>query len=216
MTQSWRGPYTRYKEFFLNISALYEKRPDVRAFLEIILSLSTVIIFLIFALKPTAITIVDLLQQIKERKETLSALTQKVTDLKTVNTIVQQNQDYISDIDSAIPAIPNPDILSEQIEGLAAKNSIEILGISVNQIPLVGDLTNKSATKYTPLPENVNEMPFSLSLRGGFSNLILFIHDFQNMRIATKIDTLSINSSVSNNGSTVVAVITGRVPYLGK
>jgi Tfp pilus assembly protein PilO len=216
MAQNWRGSYTRYKEFFLNISTLYEKRSDVRAFLEIILSLSTVIIFLIFALKPTAITIVDLLQQIKERKETLSALTQKVTDLSTVNGIIQQNQNYIPDIDSAIPTIPNPDVLSEQTEGLAAKNSIEILGISVNQIPLVGSLTNSSTTKYAPLPENVNEMPFSISVKGSFSNLILFIHDFQNMRIATKIDTLSINSSVSNNGLNIVAVISGRVPYIGK
>jgi len=215
MAQSWRGSYTRYKGFFLNISALYKKRPDIRAFLEIILSLSTVTVFLLFALKPTAVTIINLLQQIKERKETLSVLTQKVDDLQTASNIIQQNQNYIPDINIAIPDAPNPDIFSEQVEGLAAKNTVNILGISVNHVPLVGDLTNKDTTKYTPLPDSANEMPFSVSIEGGFSGIISFIHDFDNMRIATKIDTLNINSSIGEKGLTIVAIISGRVPYLG-
>ena len=215
MAQSWRGSYTRYKGFFLNISALYKKRSDIRAFLEIILSLSTVIIFLIFALKPTAVTIINLLQQIKERKATLSTLTQKVNDLQTAAGIIQQNQNYIPDIDIAVPVSPNPDIFSEQVEGLAVKDTVSILGISINQIPLIGDLTSKGTGKYMPLPDGANEMPFSVSIKGNFSDIISFIHDFGNMRIATKVDTLSINSSTSDSGLTIVAVISGRVPYLG-
>jgi len=215
MAQGWRGSYTRYKGFFLNISALYKKRPDIRAFLEVILSLSTITVFLLFALKPTAVTIINLLQQIKERKETLSVLTQKVNDLEKVSDIIQQNQNYIPDINIAIPNAPNPGIFSEQVEGLAAKNTVNIFGISINHVPLVGDLTNKDTTKYTPLPDSTNEMPFSVSVSGKFLNVISFIHDFTGMRIATKIDTLNINSSLSDKGLTIVAIISGRVPYTG-
>ena len=85
MALGWRGSYSRYKEFFLNITALYKKKAELRAFLEIILSLSTIIIFLLFALKPTVITIVSLLQQIREKQDTLSGLTQKVSDLQKAN-----------------------------------------------------------------------------------------------------------------------------------
>jgi hypothetical protein len=216
MALGWRGSYTRYREFFLNISALYKKRADLRAFLEIILSLSTITIFLLFALKPTVLTIIDLLQQIKEKQGTLSTLTQKVGNLQVAGNLLQQNQKFIPDIDAAVPNLPNPDILSGQILGLAAKDSIDILGFSVNQITLVGIAINNGPSEFKPLPGSAKEMSFSVSVRGTFPNLISFIKDFENLRIATKIDTLGINSSVTDKGLAIVVVVSGRVPFLNK
>jgi len=216
MPSGWRGSYVRYREFFLNISDLYKKRADLRAFLEIILSLTTITIFLIFALKPTAVTIIDLLQQIKEKKSTLAVLTQKVNDLQTAGGLLQQNQSYIPDINSAVPDAPNPDTLSQQVMGLATKDSVEILGFSVNQITLIGSATTKSGSSaFKPLPGNAKEMPFSLSIKGGFSNLTGFIKDFENLRASTKIDSLGINSSITDKGLVIVTVISGRTPFLG-
>ena len=108
MAQGWRESYYRYKEFFLNISALYKQKADLRAFLEIVLSITTVIVFLLFALKPTALTIINLLQQISEKRQTLAALTQKVTDLQTASTLLDQNQNILPDIDNAVPTYPTP------------------------------------------------------------------------------------------------------------
>lgn len=216
MATGWRGSYYRYKEFFLNISALYKKRADLRAFLEIILSISTIVLFLVFALRPTVITIIDLLQQIKEKQSTLSALTQKVKDLGTAGVTLSQNQDTIPDIDVAVPTLPDPDIFSEQIEGLAARDSVQILSISFDQMSIVGPATQKNGVGSKPLPGNANEMPFSISSKGSYANLITFIKDFENLRISKKIDALSINSSTTDKGVTVVAAISGRVPYIGK
>ena len=205
----------RYREFFLNISAIYTKKADIRAFLEIILSISTITIFLLFALKPTVVTIIDLLQQIKEEQATLAALTQKVNNLKVASGLLTQNQNFIPDIDIAVPTSPNPDILSGQILGLAARNSINILGISVDQITLVGPNAAKSSAGLTPLPGNSKEMSFSISVTGTYPNLLLFIKDFENLRITKIIDTLGISSSVTDKGLVIVAVISGRVPFLG-
>jgi len=216
MALGWRGSYTRYKEFFLNISALYKKRADLRAFLEIILSLSTITVFLLFALKPTVITIINLLQQIKEREATLSSLTQKVADLQVAGGLLEQNRRFIPDIDTAIPTSPNPDTLSGQILGLSVKDSVDILGFSVDQVTLVGTAAPKGSSGLKLLPGNANEMPFSLSVKGSFPNLILFIKDFENLRITKVIDTLGVNSSVTDKGLTVVTVVSGRVPFLGK
>lgn len=216
MALGWRSSYTRYREFFLNIAALYKKRADLRAFLEIILSLSTITIFLLFALKPTVLTIINLLQQIKEKQTTLSALTLKVNNLQTAGNLLQQNENAIPAIESAVPVVPNPDALSGQVLGLAAKDSTEVLGISVNQITLIGTSTTKTTSEFKPLPGGAKEMPFSISVRGSFSNLISFINDFENLRITTKIDTLGVSSSVTDKGLVIVAVISGRVPFLGK
>ncbi|OGM16155.1 hypothetical protein A2V56_00920 [Candidatus Woesebacteria bacterium RBG_19FT_COMBO_42_9] len=215
MALGWRGSYARYKEFFLNIAALYKKKAELRAFLEIILSLSTITIFLLFALKPTVITIVSLLQQIKEKQATLAGLTQKVSDLQEASGLLQQNQASIQNINIAVPTLAKPNILAGQVLGLAAKNSVEILGFSVNQITLVGTSESKSVSDFKPLPGNAKEMPFSLSVRGPYPNLNAFIKDFENLKVVTKIDTLGISSSVTESGSSVVTVISGRAPFLG-
>ncbi|MCX6704994.1 MAG: hypothetical protein NT162_01510 [Candidatus Woesebacteria bacterium] len=214
MVLGWRGSYARYKEYFLDISALYKKRADLRAFLEIILSLSTITVFLLFALKPTAITIIDLLQQIKEKQAALSGLTKKVNDLRVASGLLQQNQALIPDINIAVSTLAKPNILAGQVLGLSAKNSVDILGFSVNQITLVGVTTNKSTPEFKPLPGNAKEIPFSISIRGTFPNLISFIKDFENLRISPMMDTLGINSSVTDKGLVIVAVISGRVPFL--
>ena len=215
MALGWRGSYTRYKEFFLNITALYKKKAELRAFLEIILSLSTIIIFLLFALKPTVITIVSLLQQIKEKQATLSGLTQKVSDLQKASSLLQQNRASIQNINIAVPSLAKPNILAGQVLGLAAKNSVEILGFSINQITLVGTSASRSTSDFKPLPGSAKEMPFSVSIRGPYPNLIAFIKDFENLRVATKIDTLGISSSAREGSITIVTVISGRTPFLG-
>lgn len=216
MALGWRGSYYRYKEFFLDISALYKKRADLRAFLEIILSISTIVLFIIFALRPTAITIIDLLQQIKEKQGTLTALTKKVTDLQAAGVVLSQNQQFIPNIDIAVPTSPNPDVLSEQIEGLAAKDSIQILGISFDQLPIIGPPTQRRNSEFLPLPGNAEEMPFSISVKGTYANSILFFKDLENLRISKEFDSLGLSSSTTEKGVTVVTVITGRVPYVGQ
>lgn len=215
MALGWRGSYARYREFFLNIAALYKKRADVRAFLEIILSLGTVIIFLVFALRPTAITIISLLQQINDKKQVLSALTQKVSNLQTAGNLLTQNQNALPDINIAVPSQPNPDTLAQQVEGLAIKNGAEILGITINNVIITGTTTTKSASNLKALPGGAKEMAFSVSVRGNYSSLASFVSDFQNLRIVSNIDSLAISSSVTDKGLVIVAVLSGRVPIFG-
>jgi Tfp pilus assembly protein PilO len=215
MALGWRESYYRYKEFFLNISALYKQKADLRAFLEIILSLSTITVFLLFALKPTALTIINLLREINEKRQTLASLTQKLNNLQTANNLLTQNQSIIPDINTAVPDSPNPDTLSKQVEGLSAKDSTNILGITVNQVALIGSFSpTKSSSGLKPLPKNAREMPFSISISGNYPSLISFIKDFSNLRIVVAIDSLGISSSITDKGRVIVAVISGRTAFL--
>ena len=59
-------------------------------------------------------------------------------------------------------------------------------------------------------------MPVSISVKGNYSNLLAFIKDLENLRIPIKIDSLTINSSQTQEGSIIVGVITARVPFLGQ
>jgi hypothetical protein len=216
MATGWRAQYYRYKDLFLNVVTLYKQRRDLRAFLELILSLSTVIIFVVFALKPTAVTIISLYNQIRTKQDTLNSLNQKIANLETANVVFNKNKNFITDVDTAIFTGPEPDTVSKQILGLSSKDSVSLLGISVGQITLVGKNIAPKDPSAKPLPGNALSMPVSISVKGNYPGLLTFIKDLENLRIPTRIDSLTINSSQTEGGSVIVGTITLRVPYLGK
>lgn len=216
MATSWRESYRRYTQFFLNIVNLYKKRADLRAFLEVILSISTVTIFLLFALKPTVITIIGLVQEIQEKKAMVDTLNKKIGDLQTASTVFAQNKSAVDDVENAVPTAAAPAEVAKQIQGLATRDSVSIQGISVGQLTLIGqDTARKRRSDNKPLPENAKEMTFNISAIGPYSQLLSFVKDFGNLRLISKIDTLGVNSSKTESGQIIVAVLSGRFPFIG-
>jgi len=192
MALGWREQYSRYKGFFLNILALYKKRADLKMFLEVILSIITITIFSLFALKPTALTIIALVKEVQGKESLIEKLDQKISNLEKARDTFSQEQSAVPIIESAIPDSPSPDILVGQIEGLAVKNSVGVLGISIGEVALIG---NKA-----------KEVSISISITSAYQNLNLMIKDIENLRIPVKIDTLGINANT--------AIISGKVPIL--
>ena len=215
MALGWRGQYFRYKEFFLNIANVYRQRPNLRAFLEVVLSLSTITVFLLFALKPTVLTIISLVQEIREKENTIATLDQKIANLQTASSVFSQAQESLPDIERSVPSEAEIDVVAKQIQGLAAKDSVTLLGFSIGQIILLGkDDATKKSTEVKPLPGDAKSMPLSISVRGEYSNLLAFLTDLGNLRIANKVDILGVNSSATETGQTIVISISGRVPFL--
>lgn len=217
MALGWRGQYTRYRELFLNILSLYKKRRDLRMFLEIILSLVTIIIFLSFALKPTALTIIALVKEIDEKEKTIVALDQKIANLDIAREVYASIEGLVPIIDSAVPSEPKPERFVEQVQLIAAKNSTQILGVSVGEITLLGTKekeTKKKTSELTPLPAPSKEMSVSISISGTYQGIIATIRDLENLRRPIKIDSFGINSTTSESGKIIVAVVSGRIPYI--
>lgn len=219
MAQGWRGSYYRYREFFLNILELYKKKQDLRMFLEVILSLTTVAIFLLFALKPTAVTIINLLKEIDEKKETVARLDEKLRNLGAAQNVYASETDSIPIIESSVPNFPEPSIFVGQIQAFASENSVGILGISIGEVVLVGkaDVKKTLASKdLKALPAPSLEMPISISVNGTYPNLLAFLIDLENARRPLKMDIIGINSSATETGQIVTLIISGRIPFLGE
>lgn len=216
MATGWKSSYFRYRELFLNVSELYKKRADLRSFLEIVLSIVAVIIFSIFAIKPTALTIINLLQQIKVEKQTIVDLNKKINSLQLANSLLVQNEGRLENINIAVPSAPAPDVFAKQIQGLSMKDGVTLSGISIDDIVLLGTPKSvKASGDLKPLPEKANEMAFSINVRGNYPNIDMFIKDLENLRVVVSIDSLTISSSLTESGRVIVAIITGRVPYIG-
>lgn len=214
MALGWRGAYLRYRDYFLNIINVYKQKQDVKMFLEILLSAGTISLFAVFAIKPTVVTIIDLVNQLQSRQQTLTQMNQKINDIQTAQALFNVNQTTIALVPEAVPTDPSPDGFARQIEGLSKKSSANLLGVSIGDVTLVGKPTQTvKQTDFAPLPEGAKEVSFSISLEGDFTSLVTFVTSLQNLRRPVKVDVFNISSSKTKTGPALVLLISGRVPY---
>jgi Tfp pilus assembly protein PilO len=217
MALGWKKDYFRYKELFLKLLIVYKKRNDIRMFLEILLSLITITFFSIFALRPTLLTISQLIKDNKEKQETINRMEQKIKNIATAQRIYDQNIEKISLIEQAVPNTPTPENLLRQIEGIAYLDSVTIVGSSVNEVVLIGEEKKKdNKNEIKNLPENVSTITFSINVTGSYLSLYKFLIDMENSRRPFIINSINLNSSKTEQESIIVMLISGQTPYIKK
>src|SRR3989304_278866 len=96
MNPGWRGNYLRYKSYFLNVVGQYRERADIKAYIEILLSLATISIFAVFALRPTLLTIAELIKEIDTKKQTLIKMEDKIENLSSAHTLYDRERSRIN------------------------------------------------------------------------------------------------------------------------
>lgn len=216
MAQGWKKDYTRYKSFFLNVLSAYNTKPNLRIYLELMLSLGTIIIFSIFAIKPTILTIVEINNEIKGKETTIAKLDKKIVDLKTASSILQTQSQNLKIIDEAVPSDAELEKLIKQIESLSSTSTVQLTSLTSAELLLKGKQNEKKkASDLNPLPDNPNELPISFSVSGDYPNLFSFLKSVENLRRPLKFDTFIFNTSKSTEDRKLITLtISGRVPFI--
>ncbi len=216
MAAGWRVGYTRYRKFFLNIYRVYNQKPDVKMFLETLLTLGVVAFFGASALRPTLLTIIELREQIKAKEEAVVKMDTKIQNLSSAQSTYSQELDRILLLDSAVPDSPSPEIAARQFEGLANRNSVSVLGMAAGEAVIVGkeEKPKRKREEFAVLPEGAGELSFTLSVSGSFQSLNSFLSSMDDARRPIKTDAASINSSQTDIGRILVLVVSGRLPYI--
>jgi len=218
MANNWKNDYMRYKDFFLNVLQVYYAKPNIKIYLELILSLTTIIIFSIFAIKPTILTIIELNKEIQTKENTITEIKQKLIDLQKANDIMQNEAEKLARIETAIPSSATPENIILEMERLANKNSLQILNLSMSEVIIMGNekLKKRGAETFEKLPLEADELPFTVSLSGSYQNLVLLISDIENQIRPVKIDSLTINTSTTEEGKVLILTVAVRLPFVKK
>lgn len=222
MATRWQENYQLYKRYIRNLAAMYQKRQDIRSFIELLLSISAIIIFGVFAIKPTLVTIGDLNNQIEGKKTTISLLDAKIQALSAAETNYIQNRDAIALLDDAIPSNPTVETYTRQIEGLTGRSGVSIQNLRAENMPLVAQTVSENPEEaVTAAPEQVDLFPqnaasfeLELNLSGSFGSLNTFLRDFEILRRPMFIDTLDIRLSQEADASNLILSVVGRLSYL--
>ena len=217
MATGWKKEYTRYKGFFLNILELYKKRPVIKVYLELFLTLVTIVLFSLFALRPTILTIVELLNDIETKEEAVAKMDTKIANLQKAQSIHTQELSRIALLDTTIPKSPSPDTFAQQIEGAAATKNSGLVGISIENTKLVGsDEQIKIKKDEEVLPHGALGISVSLNFTGDYQSLHDLLSTLEFMRRPIEIMTLNfVKPSTDLFGPDILNLsISGQAPYL--
>lgn len=221
MNPGWRLNYYRYKSFFQNIMSKYREKADIRAYIEILLSLATISVFAIFALRPTLLTIASLIKEIESKEQTLEKMQSKIENLTNAQNLYDRERSKINILLNSIPDKPQPEVYARQIEGFSGKHDLSILEITTDEAVILGKnvgLSKKNEKGLQPLPEGSSSLSVSATYTTSLDRYISLsnlISDLEKLRRPAKFDNIRIKTTTDKEEKTKILelLIEARLPY---
>lgn len=143
--------------------------------------------FVIFAIKPTIVTISELLAEIKAREELNQKLSTKIDQIFTAQSLYNQIYDQLYLLDQALPDNSEFAQFSQTLEGVRLENNLNLKTLNYAAIVLTEKEKPKAAGQ-----EN-QDFSFSAGLEGYYPNLKDFLKALFNQRRIIYINSLKIN-----------------------
>jgi len=172
---SWDANSKVYRKYLERIVEMYKTRQDLKAYLELILTMVSAIIFVVFAIRPTFLTIAKLYKEKGEKETIIKTLELKRQNLQTAEANYNQHLSEINLLSEVMPAQPKPDELLTQIEGLATQSSIMIISQTINEV----SLTNQAQDPEASLPKSY---AINLMATGSYEQIYQFTKNLENFR----------------------------------
>lgn len=209
--------YFRGQKYIYDIVALYKRRPDLKAFLELFLSLITIGIFAFLAIRPTALTISNLLKEKAEKQDTIKQMDTKIQNLQIAQGVLSSQSAKISLLTDAVPPNPNLGSYVRQIEGIAKKDNASLQNLGSDEVTLIGTPAQTAAVaadqdKKT-LPPNAASVGVLVSVSGDYNSIASFLADMELLRRPLLFDNITFSATQIDNVKSIFLTVNGRAPY---
>lgn len=165
------------------------KEKKLASYLTLTLTLVTLSFFGLFAIRPTLITAISLTKSVSELAHLQEQYENKIGDIIRSQSEYEKIRDSVPLIDAALPTTPSFDILSQELEELAKKNTVTIAQIQIDPIPL----------SKTPFTGSLKQYNFTLSGNGTYQTVNNYVKDLLNWKRIVTISDLDI---VRDNATT--------------
>ncbi len=195
------------KELLSTLQGFYTK-PVARVSLELFLTVGTVLFFAIFAIRPTLLTMSDLIKEIEDKRKLDDQMAQKIAALTTVQNTMLRLQNRLFVLDQAIPDSPNVIESLKIIEKVASENKLVINDITISEVPDELQATDLDRVSATRLNTSI-----SFGVTGDYLTIRQFVQELLSVRRSFVIDTVSFGKTTERGQETLKATITLAVPY---
>lgn len=213
MGKNWRNTYNQYKNLFWRNYNYYKEKESFKNFIELFLTLTTIIILVVFAIKPTAVTIIEVNKEIKAKEETLKKMNIKIRNLQKAQETLSQQQEIVSLINRALPSEPDPEVVLRQIEAASNESGSTVKSISISsEVPLRRGTAIASTTD--GLPSNTGGFDISLSLNGNYEDLMKAVETYENLARVIILKQMNLSQNKQEEGASILTLSAGIVaPY---
>jgi Tfp pilus assembly protein PilO len=187
--------YSRYQHYYRQIWRFYEK-PSAKISIALILTVVTIIFFAVFAIRPTLVTIAELLKTIHDRQEIISKLETKSTNLAKAQQTYLESSDNIAKLSLALPEEVAVQEIITGVEAIAAQNQLVLDNLTVSEFEYREN--NQSSTEPSSLP-------VSIKVSGEYLALERFLSEIIKLPRFTTIESMSVTSLKSEQSSDIAS-----------
>ncbi|MFA6518961.1 MAG: hypothetical protein WCV93_04940 [Candidatus Shapirobacteria bacterium] len=181
------------------LSYLDKKREDRYFYrlIEITITVVVIAFFLIFAVRPSVLTISSLVGEINTKQKISSEMRKKINDVVLAQEVYAQIQEKYQLIDSALPSSPQYGQLTQQIVAAGDYSQSPVNSLNFN-------LSAKRDTTDDSGPKSIN---FSFGQETTFSNFKSFVEKISQNRRLFRIISLGLGSPAeAKTSSSLISV----------
>jgi Tfp pilus assembly protein PilO len=199
---------TRQQQMNQMLRQFYD-RPIAQVSLELFFSLIAVMFFAMFAIRPTLVTMSNLVKEIQDKEELNQKLAQKIAALSSVQGEYLGLQDRLKVLDAALPSQPKFEEAVLIIEKIASDNKLTIIAMEAKEIP-------KEEAATVPI-ENQSRLskPLTITVTGDYPAIRNFIDEIRNSQREISVDSILFSLSDERGKKVLRANITTSIHYFG-
>lgn len=197
---------SRSKQLTTMLLQFYD-RPIAKVSLELFFTIGAVIIFAIFAIRPTLQTMGALVKELDDKRALNQRLAQKVAALSTAQTQYQSLQERLTILDEAIPPTPEFEEALLVIEKIASESQLTIISLQAKEVP-------KEPETDVPFAQKSRvSRPIVLTVIGDYPSIRELIENLQSNRRVLSVDTVVFSITEQRGRKVLQANITINVPF---
>ena len=186
------------------------KKPKNRATTTAVFSFLAVALFVLYAIRPTAQTIIYLKREIADKTVLNQKMEDKITALIEAQTKFEEIQNKVSVVDEALPKNPDAVTLARQLRNLADISGASISALQISSLPIIGGEATLGAKLAASNTKQI-EFPINMTISGSYAALKAFLNGLLSMRRITTIDMMSFKHSTGINTDPNALQLTTRL-----
>jgi type IV pilus assembly protein PilO len=187
----------------------FYNQPVARASLELLLTIGTVAFFALFAIRPTLLTMSNLIKELDDKKVLDTQLSEKIASLQSSQIQYAQLEQRLPLLDEAIPLRPQFYEAIVLVEKVASDNNLVIQNLSLQTIPADKELDQ-------PLTSQTRQfLPFRVTLSGDYESIKNFVSQVQSLRRLFTVESIVFNAKEEKQQRRLEATLNIYAYYYG-
>ncbi len=179
----------QFRRYFHDIGPILKKQ-KTRASTAAVFSFLAVSLFLWYAVRPTAQTIIYLRREIADKTVLDQQMEAKITSLIDAQSAYENIKDRLPVLDQALP--PNPDAvtLARELRNIANITNASLSALQIPSVPLIGNESSPGAKLVAGKP--LQEFVVTVVVSGPYESIKAFLNGILTLRRITRLESISI------------------------